>query len=169
MRCQIPNGWGYQIPNNTSQSNYVPSYQLKLNAPVKVTTLVGTVLEFPAQIRSGVLLSMGADNAVSSSRWAVSHYELIASVTVLDGAVVLGATKSTTGSLAHGGQVGWALGFQNTLGTVAYALTVTDTLPDTLTYLGLHECCHRESAATMEQPVYQWRRYCKTGRVTECV
>lgn len=96
-RCQIPNGWGYRIANNTSQDNIVPAYQLKLNAPIKTTTLANTVLNFPGQIRRKDLSAAGAENAVTTTRWAASNYQSIAAITVQENPSVNGSKSAPSG------------------------------------------------------------------------
>ncbi len=127
-RCQIPNGWGYRIGNITSQDNYVPAYRLKLNAPVRVTTLAGTVLDFPAQIRTSDLASTGADNAVATSRWAASNYESVASVTVLENPTV-NATKTAPAGWPVNSTFSYVLSIQNQGNTPLFGYFLSDQLP----------------------------------------
>lgn len=71
----------------------------------------------------------GTSNTASSESALVS--------TIVDGAVVLGATKTTTASLQKPNEVGWFLGYNNQSGTDAYNVTVTDNLPAEAVYQGL--------------------------------
>jgi uncharacterized repeat protein (TIGR01451 family) len=127
-QCQIPNGWGYRIDNNTSQDNYVPAYQLKLNAPVEVTTLAGTVLEFPAQIRTSDLSATGADNAVATSRWPASNYQATASVTVLENPTV-NATKTAPAGWPVNSTFSYVLSIENQGNTPLFGYFLSDQLP----------------------------------------
>jgi len=127
-QCQVPNGWGHRIDNNTSQDHYVPAYQLKLNAPIKVATLAGTVLNFPAQIRTMDLSLPGADNAVETSRWPASNYEAIASITVLENPSV-NATKTAPSGWPVDSTFSYVLSVENQGNTPLFGYFLSDQLP----------------------------------------
>jgi hypothetical protein len=81
--CQIPNGWGAPISGDYTQDNYQQSYQLHLSAPILSTVPAGTTLDFQAEVRTTDLSTLGADNAVDTTRWPETNYTDTTSITVL--------------------------------------------------------------------------------------
>lgn len=129
-RCQIPNGWGKKISNITSQDNYVPANQLKLNVPIKTTTLAGTVLDFTGQIRRKDLSAPGADNAVVTSRWSANNYQDVAPVIVLENPSVL-VTKSAPSGWPINSTFSYSLVLENRGNTPLFGYFMIDELPRT--------------------------------------
>lgn len=128
-RCQIPNGWGY-VTSTTSQDNYVAAYQLKLNVPIKTTTLAGTVLDFAGQIRRKDHSATGADNAVNTSRWPASNYEDVVQVTVLENPSAA-AIKSAPSGWPINSTFTYSLIFENRGNTPLFGYFMIDELPRT--------------------------------------
>jgi uncharacterized repeat protein (TIGR01451 family)/MYXO-CTERM domain-containing protein len=81
--CQPPNGWGLPTPGTTDHDDYVQTYQLQLNVPIRTGAPPETLLNFTAEVRTNTLAALGADNAVTSSRWSSSNFSAIAQVSVL--------------------------------------------------------------------------------------
>lgn len=127
-RCQIPNGWGYQVSNNTTQDNYTPAYQLQLNVPVKPDTLANSVLKFRGQIRRKDLSTPGADNAVSVTRWRASNYESITAVSVLE-SPSLSASKSAPTGWPTGSSFSYSMNILNQGNTPLKGYFLIDQLP----------------------------------------
>jgi uncharacterized repeat protein (TIGR01451 family) len=73
--CQVPNGWGYNIPGTSYQDNYNDAYKINLNIPVHSNVPAGTTLSFDAEVRKNNLSELGADNVVSTSSWSANNYE----------------------------------------------------------------------------------------------
>ncbi len=83
--CQVPNGWGHNIPGVRSQDSYVEAYDIVINLPIKNTVLAETNLSIPAEIRhSDDLWTRGSSNAVNTSRWNETNYTQSTNVTVLE-------------------------------------------------------------------------------------
>ncbi len=129
-RCQLPNGWGYQLGNNTAQDNYTQSYRFKLNVPVKATTAAGTVLDFQAQIRRNDLSATGADNAVNTSRWNAGNYQAITPITVLETPSAT-ATKSGPSGWPINATFSYGISVANKGNTPLYGYYLVDRLPRT--------------------------------------
>ncbi|PID59026.1 hypothetical protein CSB45_01030 [candidate division KSB3 bacterium] len=82
--CQPPNGWGHRLEGIRNHNEYIEMYRLRLNLPILKTTPANTMLNVKAEIRSRNLLQPGADNAVSTERWASSNYTSVTQVKALE-------------------------------------------------------------------------------------